>query len=56
MSQTKNPIVITPQIKIPNSWKQAAGLLKNKKIDALKYQRQIRQEWNGRSKKLSKNK
>jgi len=40
--------------KLPKSWIKAAGLLKHKKINPLKYQRQIRSEWEKRFKKLLK--
>ena len=33
---------------LPASWKRAAGMLKGKKIDPVKYQRQIRAEWEQR--------
>ena len=39
---------------IPESWKKAAGMLKGRKIDAVKYQRKIRQEWETRLKKLER--
>ena len=39
---------------LPQSWIEAAGILKRKKIDPLRYQRQIRKEWDERLKKLSK--
>jgi hypothetical protein len=39
---------------LPASWKKAAGLLKNKKVDAMKYQKQIRKEWDERTENLHK--
>jgi hypothetical protein len=39
---------------LPKSWIKAVGLLKHKKINPLKYQRQIRAEWEKRFKKLLK--
>lgn len=39
---------------VPDSWKQAAGLLKHKAVDPVKYQREIRKEWEVRLKKLEK--
>ena len=54
--------VLTPKTKIPGelrrhlprSWIEAAGILKGKKgIDALRYQRQLRKEWERRFKKLT---
>ena len=40
---------------LPKSWTDAAGILKGKKrVDALKYQKQIRREWDRRSKELSR--
>jgi hypothetical protein len=39
---------------LPKSWIKAAGLLKHKKINPLKYQRQVRAEWEKRFKKLLK--
>jgi len=38
---------------LPKSWVRAAGILKAKKpVNPLKYQKQIRQEWNERLEKL----
>jgi len=28
-----------------DSWEEVRGILKNKKVDAIKYQRKIRKEW-----------
>jgi len=39
---------------LPKSWIKAAGLLKHKKVNPLKYQKQIRAEWEKRFKKLLK--
>jgi len=40
---------------LPKSWTVAAGILKGKRhVDALKHQKQIRKEWDQRSKKLAK--
>ena len=39
---------------IRNSLKNVAGILKNKNIDSLKYQKQIRSSWNNRLTKLNK--
>jgi len=39
---------------LPASWKKAAGLLKRRKIDGLKYQKQIRKEWGERTRKLER--
>jgi len=38
---------------LPRSWLEAAGILK-KKIEPLRYQKQIRKEWEKRWKKLLK--
>lgn len=35
----------------PLSWRDAAGIIKDKRIDALKYQKEIRREWSKRLKK-----
>ena len=40
--------------KIRDSLKNAAGILKGKNIDPLKYQRKIRAEWDERQAKLEK--
>jgi len=37
---------------IPRGLLEAAGLLKNKKINAVKYQRTIRREWESRLKRM----
>lgn len=42
------------QYPLPKSWIRAAGLLKHKKIDPVKYQKKIRLEWETRLKKLEK--
>ncbi len=39
---------------LPESLVRAAGLLKNRKINALRYQRQMRKEWEQRFKQLTK--
>jgi hypothetical protein len=39
---------------LSKSWVKAAGILKHKKVNPLKYQRQIRAEWEKRFKKLLK--
>ena len=39
---------------LPESWKRVAGILKGKKINALKYQRQVRAGWEKRLKKLER--
>ncbi|MFA6106114.1 MAG: hypothetical protein WC745_00350 [Patescibacteria group bacterium] len=41
-----------PAGELPESWIKAAGILKGKKIDALKFQKKIRKEWETRMKKL----
>ena len=50
---TKNEIVKINS-PLPSIWSKAAGLLKNKKINALKHQKKIRNEWEKRAKKLEK--
>lgn len=33
-------------VEIPTIWKEVAGILRgNKRVDGLKYQRQVRKEW-----------
>ena len=60
MKSKGQALVITPEqmdkIKTPlsESWKKAAGILKNKKLDPIKYQQKIRQEWDERAKDLYK--
>lgn len=39
---------------VPESMIRAAGLLKGRKINSLRYQKKIRQEWEQRFKKLVK--
>ena len=40
---------------LPKSWVAATGILKGKRhVDALKHQKQIRKEWEQRSKKFAK--
>ena len=39
------------QLKLPKIWTDVVGILKNKKIDSLKYQKQVRSEWSKRLKK-----
>lgn len=39
---------------LPLSWKKAAGILRGKRINALEYQKKIRQEWDRRLKNLRK--
>jgi len=47
--------MLKPQKRVlPKSWVKAAGLLKHKKVNPLKYQRQVRVEWEKRFKKLLK--
>ena len=56
----KQATVLTPQeledyrYPIPESMTAAAGLLKGKKIDALKYQKEIRAGWERRLKRQIK--
>ena len=38
--------------KLPQSWIKAAGILRNKKIDPMQYQREIRRGWEVRLRKL----
>jgi len=45
-------IIVENKIKMPKSLLRAFGILKNKKIDALKLQKQIRKEWDKRLMKL----
>ena len=57
-TQQKEKIVKAEDLKnlrypLPESWKKAAGILKGRKINALKYQRQIRAEWEKRLKRLA---
>lgn len=62
MAQTtiQRPKVITPkelretERPLPGAWLRAAGILKRKKIDPLRYQKKIRQEWEARLKKLAR--
>ena len=37
---------------LPPGWTEAAGILKGKTIDALRYQREVRRDWERRLKKL----
>lgn len=39
---------------LPKSWKKAAGILKGREVDALKYQKEIRSAWRKRLEKLEK--
>lgn len=39
---------------LPQAWIDAVGILKGKKINALKYQRQIRKEWRKRMSRLER--
>lgn len=55
-TQQKAKIVKAEDLKnirypLPESWKKAIGILKNKKIDPLQYQKQIRKGWEKRLKK-----
>ena len=56
----KQATILTPQeledyrYPIPDSMIQAAGLLKGKKIDGLKYQKEIRAGWEKRLKRQIK--
>ena len=52
--------IITPQIletlhhPVPQSWLDVAGILKGKKkVNALKYQKQVRKDWDKRLNKLN---
>jgi hypothetical protein len=53
-TQRKQARVYTPEEwaahrqPLPKSWKRAAGMLKGRKIDPVKYQREIRAEWEKR--------
>lgn len=56
-TKTKGARIITleelPTLRypLPASWKKAAGMLRGRKIDPVKYQRQIRAEWEKRLKR-----
>jgi len=57
MKRNKNTIIVSVEegLKqrkrvLPKSWIDAAGILKNKNINPIKYQRQIRSEWERRLK------
>ena len=58
MKNTNQATILTPKevdeykTPLPASWKKAAGLLKHRKIDAVKYQKQIRKEWDERTRNL----
>jgi len=61
MVNTQQAKIISPeklpklQQPLPKSWLEAAGILKGrKKIDPLRYQKQIRKEWDKRLEKLSR--
>ncbi len=61
MTTTQGAKILRPQElekirhPLPQSWIEAAGILNGKKrINALRYQRQIRKEWNKRLEKLAK--
>ena len=60
MQNSQQAKVITPEeakklrYPLPESWKKAAGILKGKRIDGVKYQRQVRKEWDDRMKQLEK--
>ncbi|MDP3771795.1 MAG: hypothetical protein Q8Q94_00255 [bacterium] len=47
-------IVDSVRYPLPKSWTNAIGILKGKKVDAVGYQRRIRQEWNKRMQKQLK--
>jgi hypothetical protein len=34
-----------PPLRIPRSWKLAAGILRGRRLDPLEYQKQIRKQW-----------
>jgi hypothetical protein len=34
-----------PRLRIPRSWKAAAGILARKRVDPLEYQKQVRKQW-----------
>ena len=60
MKNNSQATILTPKevmeyrVPLPASWKKAAGLLKGRKIDGLKYQKQIRKEWDERTRKLER--
>ena len=61
MANTQQAKIITPKEleklrrPLPRIWVVAAGILKGRKrIDALRYQRQIRKEWDRRLRKLAR--
>ena len=61
MANTQQTKIITPseleklRRPLPRSWIDAAGILKGRKrIAPLRYQRQIRKEWDRRLKELAK--
>ena len=34
-----------PRLRIPRSWKAAAGILRSRRVDPLEYQKQVRNQW-----------
>jgi len=38
---------------MPSIWNKVIGILKGKKVDPIRYQKQIRKEWNKRSSKYA---
>ena len=34
-----------PPLRIPRSWKAAAGILRGRRLDPLEYQKQVRKQW-----------
>ena len=52
-TQTKSTTPLKPILRypLPESWTNAIGLLKGKRIDPLRYQKQIRKGWEKRLKR-----
>lgn len=56
-TQTKAKVITLKELArlrypLPESWKRAAGMLKGRKgVDALKYQKEVRDEWEKRIKR-----
>lgn len=61
MTNTQQAKILTPEklytlrYPLPQSWTNVIGILKGRKrIDPLKYQKQIRKEWEKRNKQLER--
>lgn len=41
------------KLPLPESWRKAAGILRNKKIDPVAYQKRMRRQWGERIKRIT---